>query len=82
MKELERNSSTSKTRKWILRIFAFRINYGNYLYRDLIRDSMMICDDHIDAQAFGMTDRLDISGSTVDGDNQRDSFCLELIEKI
>ena len=29
-----------------------------------------------------MTDRIDISCSTVDGDDESDSFCLELIEKI
>ena len=82
MKQLERDASTSEPMKRVNRVFSLGIDYSNHFCRDLIRYSMMVGDDDVDPETFGMTDRLDISGSTVHGDHEGDSFCLELIEKI
>jgi hypothetical protein len=74
MQQLECYSSTRQTREWVLAVFSFRIDYSDDLLRDDIWDSMMIRDDDIDSERFCMTDRFDISSSTVDGDDERDSL--------
>ena len=57
-------------------IFSLGIHDRNYLLRDYIRDSMMICDDDVDSEIFGMPYRIDISCTTINRDYESDSFFL------
>ena len=68
--------------KRIYRVFSLGIHNCYNLFWYDVRDSMMISHDDVNTDIFGMTYRIDISCSTVDGDNESDSFCLELIEEI
>ncbi len=82
MQQLERYTSPSQTWEWVCTIFSLWIDYSDDLLRDDIWDSMMIRDDNIDPERFCMTDRFDISSSTIDSDDESDSFFMEFIEKI
>ena len=82
MQQLECDTCTSKARKWVLTVFAFGIYDCDDFLWDLIWYSVMVCDDDIDSETFGVMDRLDISSSTVHSDDESDSFVSELIEKI
>ena len=81
MKQFESNSSTSKVREWIIRVFSLRIEYG-YSGGYRLRNRMMICHDHIDPDRLRILDRFDISSPTVDSDDERDSLLREFVEEI
>jgi len=81
MQELKCYSCSGEIRKWIERIFPFRI-YDGYPYWYTFRNGMMISYDHVYRKCFCISYRLDITSSTVDRDDERDQFFLEFIEKI
>lgn len=68
--------------KWIERILTFWIHDSNDFFRNNIRNRMMIRDDDIDSEQWGMFDGSYISRTTINRDNECDSFFLEFIEKI
>ncbi len=68
--------------KWIERILAFWAYDGNDFFRNNIRNRVMICDNDIDSEWGCMFDRSYISCTTINCDNESDSFVPEFIEKI
>lgn len=81
MDELEGNSGTSKSRKWVETILSFWIDNRNSL-GDLIRNGVMVGYNDINSETLSILYNRNISRPTVNSDNELDVFLCEFIEKI